>query len=1159
MNPWKMAARPSVSRAMLRTRLAAAALVPLCPAAAEVNFNRDIRPILTENCFPCHGPDPSARKAKLRLDLAEQAVKPAKSGALAIVPGKPEQSELVKRIFSTDPEELMPRRETHKVLKTEQKEKLRQWIQEGAIYQGHWSFTPPVRPPVPPENNQKSQIKNPIDAFIAARLGESGLSPAADRPTLARRAALDLTGLPPSPAEVGAFVADTAPDAFERYVDKLLASPHYGERWARMWMDIARYADSAGYGSDPLRLNIWPWRDWVIHAFNQNVSWDKFSRLQLAGDLLEHPAPEQIIATGFHRNTMTNTEGGTDDEEWRVAAVKDRAAVTAQAWMGLTMGCAQCHSHKFDPISQEEYYRFYALFNQTEDTDQPDERPTLPVPTAEQRAKMDALQKEIASMEARLKSNTPELEKELATWEQQVSRDAGWQALDVATLTTGDAPAPRWEKQSDGSILTRDSAPGAITFHLAAGTKLHGLTGLRLEVLPDDSLPGRGPGHASGGNAVVSDLTVTAQPAAGPAPGVRYVRIEAPGKKRFLHLAEVQVFAGKENLAPQGTASQSSTAFGGDASRANDGNTDGEFTKNSVSHTGSDDGPWWEVDLGSARNVDRIAVWNRKEAAERLTNWRIVALDEKHQPVWKRDVEKPPSPSFETALDPARPVTLTHPSADFSQEKWDVGMAIDGKPDTGWAWSPQGGMAHTAAFEFSQPVDFPGAETQLNISIAQHYGQSHTLGRFRLSVTTAAPPFTILPRNLRTTLATAAAQRTPEQKHALLAFFRPFSKTLADATAQVAEKKKALASIQPVAVPVMRELPPDKRRKTHFLNKGNFLDPGEEVQPGFPAAFGAPPPGTPASRLGVVQWIFSAENPLTARVAVNRFWAQLFGTGIVETEEDFGMQGAYPSHPELLDWLAVEFRDTGWDLKRLLKLIVTSATYCQSSAVRADTASIDPRNRLLSRYPRRRLDAEQVRDQALALSGLLSEKIGGPSVYPPQPDGLWKAAFNGERTYHTSKGEDKYRRGLYTIWRRTVPYPSMATFDAPSRETCTLRRTPTNTPLQAYVTLNDPVYVEAAEALARRILKEGGPDTASRVNFGLTLVLARPADPAAAAALTKLFVSELARCKADPNAAQKLATNYLGPLPPGVDAAEAAAWTAVANVLLNLDGVLMKG
>ena len=1138
---------------MLRTRLCLL-LTPFTAAlAADVNYNRDVRPVLAENCFRCHGPDAGSRKANLRLDSAGEAVKPAKSGAVAVVPGKPEASELVKRIFSTDEDEIMPPAESHRTLKPEQKETLRQWIAQGAKYEGHWAFSKPVRPPVPQISNLKSQILNPPDAFIVAELERHALtpSPPADKHTLARRAAIDLTGLPPEPALLAAFLADAAPEAYSRYVDQLLASPHFGERWARLWMDIARYADSAGYGSDPLRLNMWPWRDWVIRAFNDNLSYDKFTLLQLAGDLLPDAAPEQVVATGFHRNTMTNTEGGTDDEEWRVAAVKDRAAVTAQAWMGLTMGCAQCHSHKFDPISQEEYYRFYALFNQTEDNDQPGEQPVLPVPTAEERAKMEALKQEIAALEQSAKQSSPALEKELTEWLQKVKAPVAWETLDITALKAG---AAAHTVQPDGSVLVQNPGAGAVTYEVTARTKLPRLTGLRLEVLPDDSLPGKGPGWT--GNAVVSEVSVAAVPAASTTPQARFIRVEAPGSGRFLHLAEVQAFSGAENLARAGKASQSSTDFGGDAARGNDGNTDGVFTNNSVTHTKSDDNPWWEVDLGAEKPVERVVVWNRKEAGERLTNWRVLALDAKRQPLWQRDVKEPPAPKFEAALDLSRSATIARVTADFSQDQYEAAKAADGKPDTGWAWSPQTGREHRAVFQFAQPLPLDAAASQLRISIAQNYGSSHALGRFRLSVTGVEPPLEELPENIRALL--AAAQRTPDQQKQLLDYIRPNSKALAALNAKLEGKRKELAAINPVAVPVMRELSKDRRRKTHFLNKGNFLDPGAEVQPGFPVAFGAPPAEATMDRRGVVSWLFSPENPLTARVAVNRFWAALFGTGLVETEEDFGMQGTYPSHPALLDWLAVDFRESGWDVKRLLKLMVTSATYRQSSSVTSAVVERDPRNRLLSHYPRRRLDAEQVRDQALALSGLLSRKIGGPSVYPPQPDGLWKAAFNGERSYATSMGEDRYRRGLYTIWRRTVPYPSMATFDAPSREACTIRRTPTNTPLQAFVTLNDPVYVEAAQSLARRIIKEGGADTTARINFALNLALSRPADPAAAAALTELYQSELARYTTDAEAAKKLATEPLGPLPAGMNAAEAAAWTAVANVLLNLDGVLMK-
>ncbi|HTU89898.1 MAG TPA: DUF1549 and DUF1553 domain-containing protein, partial [Gemmataceae bacterium] len=574
-----------------------------------------------------------------------------------------------------------------------------------------------------------------------------------------------------------------------------------GERWARLWLDLARYADSAGYGSDPLRPNIWRWRDWVIDAFNRNLPYDRFSTEQLAGDLLPQPALEQRIATAFHRNTMTNTEGGTDDEEFRVAAIKDRVDTTLQVWMGLTIGCAKCHSHKFDPITQQEYYRFYAFFNQTADNDQPDERPTLAAPTAEQQEQNRRIDGQIAALKKQL-----------------------------------------------------------------AAPSLAAVRALRRTPIPVESL----------------------------------ALLGAIGK-----------------------------------------------------------------------------------------------------------------------LEKSRPTV--------------------------------------------------------------------------------------------------------------------------------------------VKVPVMVELPPGKRRQTNLMIKGNFLNRGERVEPAVPAAFHSLPKEAAADRLGMARWLFSPDNPLTARVAVNRFWAALFGVGLVETEEDFGTQGEMPSHPELLDWLATEYVRIGWDTKEFLKLLLTSATYRQSAQTTPEKLAKDPRNRLLSRGPRFRLEAEMVRDQALALSGLLSRKMHGPSVYPPQPPGLWQAAFNGQRTWATSKGEDRYRRGLYVFWRRTVPYPSMATFDATSRETCTVRRIRTNTPLQAFVTLNDPVYVECAQALARRIVKEGGTTTDERARFGLQLCLCRPPRTEQIQQVMELFQTEREHYRKDTKAALALATEPLGPLPAGMDAAELAAWTVVANVLLNLDAVMMKG
>ena len=1166
-------------------------------AADKVDFNYDIRPIISSKCFHCHGPDEKARKAKLRLDLREEAIA-ERDGIRAIVPGDPEASDAMVRILSKDKDEVMPPPKEGHAITANEAALVRRWIEQGAEYKPHWAFQKPVRPAVPALPSPNADLGNPIDAFIRARLAKSSLtpSPEADPATLIRRVSLDLTGLPPTPEEVRAFVAETrssrreetptsaksdqnlvapaatshdSPTAYERLVDRLLASPAFGERWAKMWLDLARYADSTGYGSDAFRLNIWPYRDWVIDAFNRNLPFDQFTIEQLAGDLLPNATPEQIAATAFHRNTMTNTEGGTIDEEWRVAAVKDRIATTGQVWMGLTVGCAQCHTHKFDPISQKEYYQLFAVFNQTEDSDRGDEEPTLPLPSAEQRAQQDKLRAEIAALEQRLRGTSPEMEAEQHEWEAQMARTIEWQVL--APIEARADSEVKLVPQPDGSLLATGFEAGTDTYTVKVKALRHA-TAVRLEVLPDDSLPGHGPGRSGNGNAVVSDLklgTAPEQPQAG-ARG-RFVRVELPGKRKMLSLAEVQVFKGGYNLATKGTATQSSTDFEGLPQLAIDGKTDGEFTHRSVTHTRDEKNPWWEVDLGAPQDIDAIFVWNRMDAGveDRLSQFKVSILDEARNPVWTTDVATVPRPSARLAVPGSRELPLANASADFSQPEFEAPRAIDGDGKTGWAFAPQLGQPHAAVFELKEPAIVRPGDLFV-FTIRQSHGQKHTLGRFRLSATTAERPVRELPASIRATLAIEPTERTPEQRAALLDYFRPLSTQFAKLTREIEAKKADLAKIKPVQLPIMRELAAGQQRDNFVMIKGNYLARGEPVQPALFSTFAAAiPKDQPMNRLAAARWLVSPENPLTARVTVNRFWARLFGIGLVETEEDFGTQGALPSHPDLLDWLAVTFESPlgndaaapalGWNVKALLRLIVTSATYKQSSKVSAEAAQEDPRDRLLSHYPRRRLDAETVRDQALAVSGLLSRKIGGPSVYPPQPPGLWNVAFNGgQNTYPTSTGEDRYRRGLYTFWRRTMPNPSMTTFDAPSRETCTIRRVPTNTPLQAFVTLNDPAFVEAAQALARRMVKEGGADTSARLAYGLRLVLAREPEPAQITALQQLLDTELAHYRSAPEDARKLATDPLGPLPADADAGEFAAYTVIANVLLNLDGVLSK-
>ena len=1132
---------------------------------APVDFAREIRPILAKKCFACHGPDDEQRQAGLRLDLRDGAIATLESGIIAVVPGKSGESELVRRITTSDDAERMPPADSGIVLDPPQVELLKRWIDQGASYAPHWAFVKPARPMLPAVQ-QKDWPKIGLDYFVLAKLEQNGLapSPRADKYTLIRRASLDLRGLPPTPQEVDEFVSDANPRAYEMLLDRLMADPAYGERWARMWLDQARYADSRGYGSDPLRPNAWRYRDWVIDAFNANQPYDQFTIEQIAGDLLPSATLDQKVATGFHRNTMTNTEGGTDDEEFRVAAVKDRVDTTMVVWMGLTMGCAKCHTHKFDPISHKEYYSFYAIFNQTADSDKGDDAPFISAPTAEYEAKVKVIEAQIAEVKAKLDADTPELAGERAKWEESLGVAAQWQPLDFSEMkSAGNATLT---KRDDGSILVSGERPATDTYTLSARTDLAGITAFRLEAIPDDSLPGKGSGRSDNGNFVLSRFAVTAQDAekvSQPISG-RFVRIELPGEGKWLHLAEVQAFSGSENVALQGVATQSSVDFDGPPNLAIDGNTSGDyFGAKSTFHTKQEDNPWWEVDLGAAKPIERIVVWNRTDGgtADRLSGYRIQLLDAERKVVWQQEPPGIPSPTSEFSPSGVATVTLSQAAADYSQPEFAVESAL--KPadvsKNGWGVGPKMAEPHEAIFVAAALLS--GHKPTLLTFTLEHkfHMPQHTLGRFRLSVTSDKSVLKRLkvPAEILAIVDLPADKRTPEQATKLAAHYRTIAPSLKPLRDEIANFEKSKPPMP--TVPVMEELAPDKRRESYVMLKGNFLSKGEAVEPALPGAFHQLAPEMPRDRLTVAKWLVHPENPLTARVAVNRFWGQLFGAGIVETQEDFGIQGELPSNQELLDWLAVEFVELKWDVKALLKTIMLSETYCQSSRVSPESLAKDPVNRLLSRGPRFRLEAEMVRDQALALSGLLSHKMKGPSVYPPQPEGLWQAAFNGERTWPTSTGEDRYRRGLYTFWRRTIPYPSMATFDAPSREVCALRRIRTNTPLQAFVTMNDPAYVEASQALARRILTDGGNTTSERAAWALKLCLARPATQPQIDAVIALYESELAHFQSDAAAAEKLATEPLGKLPNGMIAAEAAAWTVVANVLLNMDGVLMKG
>lgn len=1155
---------PSVQ--ILLSLLLLTLVVPSFAADPKIDFAREIRPLLAKKCFACHGPDEEHREGGLRLDIQEGAVQKLESGAVAVVAGKSTESELARRILSTNDDERMPPKATGITLTESQKELLKRWIDEGASYAPHWAFVKPVRHPLP-ELKQKDWPKCGIDHFILAKLEENGLAPMppADKYMLIRRVSLDLRGLPPTPQEVEEFVKDEDPKAYEKLVDRFLADPAYGERWARMWMDQARYADSRGYGSDPLRPNIWRYRDWIIDAFNANKPYDQFTTEQIAGDLLPNATLDQKIATAFHRNTMTNTEGGTDDEEFRVAAVKDRVDTTMNVWMGLTMGCAKCHNHKYEPITQKEYYQFYALFNQTADSDKGDDAPFIPAPTQQYEEQFKGYETQLAALKTKLEMTSPELAAEQAKWEEGYRAAPTWQPVEFVEAAAESGAAIK--KLDDGSLLVSGAVPQTDVYTVKAKTTAAGITAFRLETIPDDSLANKTAGRAANGNFVLTRFAVTAQDAQkqGENATARFVRIELPGTAKILHLAEVQVFSGGENAAVKGKATQSSTDFEGPANLANDGNTEGKYYESkSVCHTKQEDNPWWEVDLGGEKPLDKIVVWNRTDSSTetRLQGYKVVALDAARNVVWQTSPPEVPMPSSGSVPSGIVAVSLSQAVADHSQEMFPVANAIKNPSSdtTGWAIAPQFDKPHQAVFVAAAPVATAKAML-LTFTLEQKSKlEQHLLGRFRLSVTTDKNVTSRLglPAEILAIIDMPADQRTPEQQQKLAAHFR----TVAPSLKSVRDEIAALEKTKPATptVPVMQELADNQMRPNFVMLKGNFLAKGEPVEPALPIAFHKLPAELPKNRLLVAQWLVSPENPLTARVAVNRFWAQLFGMGLVETEEDFGIQGEQPSHPELLDYLALHFQeDLKWDMKALLKSIVMSQTYQQSSKVTPEALVKDPRNRLLSRGPRFRLEAEMVRDQALSLSGLLSRKMHGPSVYPPQPEGLWQAAFNGERTWKTSTGEDRYRRGVYTFWRRTVPYPSMATFDAPSRETCSLRRIRTNTPLQAFVTMNDPAYVEASQALARRIVKEGGATPQERAAFALKLCLVRPPSQPQIDSLLALYQSELAHFQSDAAAAKKLVTEPLGPAPEGMSEAELAAWTVVANVLLNLDGVMMKG
>ena len=1143
----------------------------------DLDFNKHIRPILSNKCFACHGPDENHLEGGLRLDDGRKATTPLDSGETAIVPGDPDHSEMIARITHADEDLRMPPSSFAKRLTDQEVETLKQWIRQGAPYARHWAYVKPQQTTVPnaPPDYQ-SWVKNPVDNFVLRRMLDNDLQPSAeaDREALIRRVYLDVIGLPPSLEEVKAFVADQSEDAFETVVDGLLARPEYGEHWARKWLDLARYADSAGYADDPPRT-IWAYRDWVIKAINHNMPFDQFTIEQMAGDLLPQATDEQLVATAFHRNTLTNNEGGTNDEEFRNVAVVDRVNTTLAVWMGTTMACAQCHTHKYDPISQEEYFRVFAILNNTQDADRRDESPRIDLFTDEQKHKQLSLQRQITKLRTVLDTPTEQLAAAQQAWENSLRASASWNSWkpDSVVRSSGHGAV----LQADGRIFAEASAETdtwTLEFTKAAiratdSQSSASIAAIRLDTIPDAALPGAGAGHG-GGNFVISQIRAQVVPAGQAAPKAQFVRISIPGKDKILSLAEVQIFSGGDNIATQGRATQSSTDFGGPPEYAIDGNTDGQYENKSVTHTAISDDPWWEVDLGRDQPIERLTLWNRAgdSLAQRLSNFKIALLDADRQVVWQQDVAEPPQLSADYQPSAIREIALQSAIADYSQDGFPAASVIDGKANESTGWAVGGAISeqHSLVLVPKLPVKLADDE-MLRVIIDQNSKhKNHVLGSVQFSYTAdqAAIQRSQVPAMLLAVIETPVDQRSAAQKADLAAYFRQnVAAELAEPREQLAAAEKQLKEMKPAtSVPVFREIT-NNRRTTHLQYRGSYLDQGPEVQPGVPVALHEMKPDfvgnsqTGPDRLSLARWLMDQDNPLTARVLVNRYWETLFGRGIVVTSEEFGSQGELPTHPELLDWLAVDVIRNGWDTKALLRQLVLSATYRQSSVVTPQTFAADSDNRWLARGPRVRLSAETIRDQALAVAGLLSKKMYGPPVNPPQPNLGLNAAFGGSTDWKTSDGEDRYRRALYTTWRRSNPYPSMATFDAPNREVCTVRRNRTNTPLQSLVTLNDPVYVEAAQSLARLALQQSD-NIDHQLAYAFRRCLLRSPSDDELLALRDLYHDAHQQLDDRPEEAIRLATDPLGELPQGMAPVNAAAMTVVGNVILNLDEMFLK-
>lgn len=1016
------------------------------PSEGRIQFNRDIRPILSDTCLHCHGFDANKRKGDLRLDVFEGAVATNKHGRVAIKPGDLKSSEFWRRVTTTKAEDLMPPAESGKKLTASQIELLRKWIEQGASYQKHWAFEPPRRPEVPVVRLAEWP-RNEVDRFILARLEADQLSPTgpAAKEALIRRVTLDLTGLSPTPEEVDAFKADSKPDAYERLVDRLLASARYGEHMARYWLDVARYGDTHGLHLDNAR-SIWAYRDWVVSAFNRNLPFDQFTIEQLAGDLLANPTREQLVATGFNRCNVTTSEGGAIAEEFQVRYAVDRVETVSTAWLGLTMGCAVCHEHKLDPISQKEFYQVFSIFNniaeKAMDGNAPLPPPSIPLPTPEQEKQIAELKQSETTLDQKLREAVAKLS-----------------YVDPASLTNAPKPAP---------------------------TEL---------VWIEDDFPPKA------------------------APQVN----ESNAPNKWVTAAEGPVFSGKRAIQRVGKgihqvyfpASSEPMVVGAAAKLFAHVYLDATNLPKAVMvqyHVG---GKWSRrANWGDADAID----YGKKGTHERVQAGKLPAAGK-----WVR----------------------------LEIEAAQLGLKAGDKIE-GMAFTQFDGNAYwdkAGLISVNDPAQDPKR------SLVAWLKSEAKLGKESKA-----------PDDIKALLKKEAAKRDAKENEKLRSHF--LSYVYLDEKGQLRPLREEAKSVRDQRAAVEKEVPAtmiskelDKPRPAWLLIRGQYDKHGEPVGPGVPAVLPPLPQSDVTNRLTFARWLVATNHPLTARVTVNRLWQQFFGIGLVKTSEDFGSKGDWPSHPELLDWLATDFMNTGWDVKRFVRTIVTSATYRQDSRVTPELVARDPENRLLARGPRHRLDGEVLRDNALHLSGLLNPKMGGRGVRPYQPPGIWEAVgytTSDTAKYTQDKGDALYRRSLYTFWKRTAPPPSMTTFDAPSREQCVARRERTNTPLQALLLMNDPQYFEAARNLGFRMIRHGGKSDAERLRYGFRLVTARPPADGEYDVLAANLDAQRSRFAADAEAAKKAIAVGESPVPSDVSPTELAAYTMVANLLLNLDEAVTK-